>query len=89
MSLLLTVVLAVSVRADEWSWGSDASQEPLATPADPATLTDVQTEAESRDLSGEVAEGVDEGRQGRFLGLGKKLCVLGIGPGVSDQRLGS
>ncbi|XP_069987177.1 serine proteinase stubble [Penaeus vannamei] len=85
VSLLLTVVLAVSVRADEWSWGSDASQEPLATPADPATPTDVQTEAESRDLSGEVAEGVDEGRQGRFLGLGKKLCVLGIGPGCDKK----
>ncbi|XP_042888442.1 serine proteinase stubble-like [Penaeus japonicus] len=79
-SLMLTVVLAVSVRADEWSWGSDASQEPPSTPANPATPTDVQLEVESRDLPEEATEGVQEGREGRFLGLGKKLCILGIGP---------
>ncbi|XP_042888448.1 uncharacterized protein LOC122263870 [Penaeus japonicus] len=78
-SLMLTVVLAVSVRADEWSWGSDASQEPPSTPANPATPTDVQLEVESRDLPEEATEGVQEGREGRFLGLGKKLCILGIG----------
>ncbi|XP_042888441.1 serine proteinase stubble-like [Penaeus japonicus] len=80
VSLLVTVVLAVSVRADEWSWGSDASQEPPSTPANPATPTDVQLEVESRDLPEEATEGVQEGREGRFLGLGKKLCILGIGP---------
>ncbi|XP_047496452.1 serine proteinase stubble-like [Penaeus chinensis] len=85
VSLLLTVALAISVRADEWSWGLDASQEPQATPADPAPTTEVQVEAESRDLSGEAAEGVHEERQGRFLGLGKKLCVFGIGPSCDKK----
>ncbi|XP_045124701.1 serine proteinase stubble-like [Portunus trituberculatus] len=82
LAALLLLAICACAAAEEWSWGPDTDEAaPDPTPA--ARQTPVLKQQEEQQAAAAPQEATKDGedRQARFLGLGlgKKLCSLGIG----------
>lgn len=82
LAALLLLAICACAAAEEWSWGPDTDEAaPDLTPA--ARQAPVLKQQEEQQAAAAPQEATKDGedRQARFLGLGlgKKLCSLGIG----------
>ena len=78
---------------DGWSWGKSSREKKSHEPKETEKILEEKTETDdvspidtsNKDLKNEEkGDGIAEGRA---FGLGKKLCALGIGFGVSRRIL--
>jgi len=74
--IFLFAILALAHAEETWSWGADSSSDTAADASSAVPVEEVST----------ASAAAPADAQGRFLGIGDKLCQLGLGVHCNNKK---